>query len=66
MRHQYIYDKFEEMFNKLAQEAETWFANGLNCIRIMMPDKGDYVFTYNNDADWRLETMHSYIKSRKE
>lgn len=66
MKHQYVYEKFEEMFNKLAQEAETWFTNGLNCIRIRFPDRGDYVFTYNRDDDWRLETMTSWIKSRKE
>lgn len=66
MRHEYIYEKFEEMFNKLAQEAEAWFVKGKNCIKIRIPDKGDYVFTYNGDADWRLETATSYNKSRKE
>ena len=66
MRYQYIYEKFEEMFNKIAQEAENWYNNGKNCIRIHIPDRGDYIFTYNRDDDWRLETQASYIKSRKE
>lgn len=65
MRYQYIYEKFEEMFNKLAQEADEWYNHGENCIRISFPDRGDYIFTYNGDGDWRLETMRSHLISMK-
>lgn len=63
MKHQHIYDKFEEMFNKLAQEAENWYRKGPNCILVRIPDKGDYIFTYNDAVSWKLEGPDTYLCS---
>lgn len=65
MLHKYVYEVFEKKFNKLAQQIDTWFPNGQNCIRIRLEDKNEYIFTFNSESDWSLETVNSYLKRVK-
>ena len=62
MTHQCIYDNFERLLPKFAEAADTWFPNGMNSIRVRIPGRGNYVFTFNCEEDWSFETAYSHIK----
>lgn len=65
MTHNCVYDIFEKKFNKIAGQIEVWFPNGKNSIRIRLDDKNEYIFTFNSESDWSLETVNSYLKRVK-
>lgn len=66
MSHDNIFEIFKLLFPTFA--IHDWFQNGRNSIRIrQVVDYRDFVFTYNNESDWRFETVDSFIKNlRKE
>ena len=54
-------EKFKELFCIEDQAIETWFQNGLNSIRVRNKHKVEFVFTYENDRDWCLETSGHFL-----
>lgn len=66
MVHSKVYKIFERVLPLYAGEnAEVWFPNEKNSIRIRGANKQDYVFTYNDDRTWRFETLKSFMQSMK-
>lgn len=62
MTHKEVYKEFERLFPQLFEHAEVWFPTGRHCIRVKMVDKSEIIFTFVKDADWRLETVSSFVK----
>jgi len=61
--HKSIFTIFKDWFPN--SKDSTWWPNGENSIRIkMVPpiiiDEGEYIFTYNNEKEWSLETLKNY------
>ncbi len=66
MAHGDIYKWFKLYFPQHAEEnAEIWFPNGKNSIRVRTTDNRELIFTCNGKDDWRLETVKSFINGRK-
>lgn len=66
MAHGDVYKWFELYFPHYAGgNAEMWFPNGKNSIRVRQTNGQEFIFTYNGKNDWRFETVKSFIKGRK-
>lgn len=66
MVHSKIYKIFERILPLYAGEnAEIWFPNGKNSIRVRGINKQEYVFTYNDDATWKFETLKNFMQTMK-
>lgn len=67
MVHQRVFELFTLYFPNYSNEnAEVWFANGKNSIRVRLKDKRELIFTYSGQDNWKLETMKSFLGSREE
>lgn len=62
MSHHEVMKKFKELFCIEEREIDTWFQNGKNSIRVRNKNKVEFVFTYENDHDWCLETAERFLK----
>lgn len=65
MTHNYICKQFQELFPRESKFVEMWFPNGKHSIRVRLTTKQEFIFTYNDKANWRLETIDSYIEGMK-
>lgn len=65
MSHKVVYEKFKELFNIEECDVDTWFQNGKNSIRVRNVNKVVFVFSYEDDRDWCLETEASYINKMR-
>ena len=66
MAHVDVFKMFESYFSNYAGDnVETWFMNGKNCIRIRLKDKRQFIFTFNDSKDWKLESAERYLKELK-
>ena len=64
MSHNEIYKWFELYFPLYAgDKVKAWFQNGKNSIRIRQTNNQEFVFTFNEHADWKFETIDSHIKN---
>ena len=54
MSHSEVYKWFELYFPQYAgDKVETWFQNGKNSIRIRQKNHQEFIFTFNNEGNWR-------------
>ena len=60
MSHSEVYKWFELYFPQYAgDKVESWFQNGKNSIRIRQKNHQEFIFTFNNERNWRFETQHN-------
>lgn len=60
-----LLEDFKRLCPNLANDIAGWGVGEENAIRINLEDKRMFVFTYNSDDEWSLETLKKYAK-RKE
>ena len=65
MEHNTVFMYFKTLFPKQAEDANSWFPNGKDSIRVRVKDAGEYIFTYHATYDWRFETVDSYLNGMK-
>lgn len=66
MVHTDVYKWFALYFPDYAgDKADKWFPNGKNSIRVRQTNGQEFIFTYNSQKDWRLETANSFLSSAK-
>jgi hypothetical protein len=65
MVHKDVYAKFARLFSDLASQAELYFPNGKNCIRVRVVGGKEFIFTYHSDKDYILETVDRFVKRLK-
>lgn len=67
MTHNEVYKQFELYFKQYSgvNNVEVWFPNGKNSIRIRQKNKQEYIFTYTNPKEWKLETKDSFLNHIK-
>lgn len=65
MVHKDVYAKFARIFPDFASQAELYFPNGKNCIRVRVVGGKEMVFAYHSDKDWSLETVDRFVKRLK-
>lgn len=46
-------------------KVESWFQNGKNRIRIRQKNHQEFIFTFNNEGNWRFETVESFMNGLK-
>lgn len=49
----------------LGDKVESWFQNGKNSIRIRQKNHQEFIFTFNNEGNWRFETVESFMNGLK-
>lgn len=55
MSHSEVYKWFELYFPQYAgDKVESWFQNGKNSIRIRQKNHQEFIFTFNNEGNWRF------------
>ena len=62
MGHKDIFNIFSTMFPTFTNNIKVWFPNGKNSIRVRYISSPDCVFTYDNNKNWKLETVNSFAK----
>lgn len=60
-----ILKQFGMYFPDIARQLKTWFPNEKHSVRIRTTNDREFIFTYNGEKDWILETADSYIKKMK-
>lgn len=65
MRHQDIYKQYQCCFPQYAERTERWFPNGKNSIRVRQNNKMEFIFSYENEQNWGLETKNHFLRSMK-
>lgn len=66
MVHQKVFEVFDAYFpNYSGENAEAWFANGKNSIRVRLKNQQELVFTYQGKSGWKLETVKCFLDSKK-
>lgn len=66
MVHTDVYKWFALYFPDYAGDrVDKWFPNGKNSIRVRQTNGQEFIFTYNSQKDWRLETVNSFLSSVK-
>lgn len=66
MVHTDVYKWFALYFPDYAGDrVDKWFPNGKNSIRVRQTNGQEFIFTYNSQKDWRLETVNSFLSSAK-
>lgn len=66
MVHTDVYKWFALYFPDYAGDrVDKWFPNGKNSIRVRQTNGQEFIFTYNSQKDWRLETINSFLSSAK-
>lgn len=66
MSHSEVYKWFELYFPQYAgDKVESWFQNGKNSIRIRQKNHQEFIFTFNNEGNWRFETVESFMNGLK-
>lgn len=63
MTHKEVYEIFKKLFPSQINFVSEVFPNGANSIRIRKKDDDDFVFTYNAENDFSLQSLESYINS---
>jgi hypothetical protein len=61
MTHTAILNIFKELFPQYAEKSKMWVPNGRSCIRVKMDNKSEFIFTYEGNGHWSLETVGCYI-----
>lgn len=62
MVHNEVFKHFKSLFPTISENAQLWFPNGKNSIRVRQNDGREFVFTYSSQNDWRFETSDYFIK----
>lgn len=64
MGHEDIFEKFKVLFPIYAENVLDWFPNGKCSIRVRISEIfTDFIFTYNNNKEWRFETAPMFINN---
>lgn len=61
MLHKDVYVWFTVIFPQYVDKVKETFPCGKNTVRIKLLDQTELVFYYESLADWRLETVDSFI-----
>lgn len=61
MLHKDVYVWFTVIFPQYVDKVKETFPCGKNTIRVKLLDQTELVFYYESLADWRLETVDSFI-----
>lgn len=65
MIHDELFLKFRTMFPVYAEEVRGYYKYGKHALRITT-NRNEFIFTYESDKDWSLETVHFNKKENKE
>lgn len=65
MNHHEIVRKFQELFEIADEEIKVWFQNGKNSIRVRDLEQKEFIFTYENDNNWCLESQGHFLNRLK-
>lgn len=58
-----LWEHFCIFFPIYSKSTEVWFINNQNSIRIRIPKlRSEFIFTYKNEKEWKLETLKNYKK----
>lgn len=60
-----LYGIFQEMFPSIAEKIRIYGPFDKDSLKVETTDKKFYVFNYNNDRDWGLQTYKNYIECRR-
>lgn len=64
-RIEYLLDKFKEMFPVYKNLVEKYRLHGRNSIIITLKNHAEFIFSYYNADEWKLETFKHYVKEAK-
>lgn len=63
MTHNEVYKNFPFGFvNFNEEDVDVYFPCGRNTIRIRLKNQREYIFTFNTNKDWSIETVKSFIR----
>lgn len=60
-----VFKRLLEVIPIAAEDVDCWFPNGKNSIRVRSKVYGEFIFTYKNKKEWKLESVESYLESIK-
>lgn len=63
MTHNEVFKKFKEYFNVEDSDIDVWFQNGKNSIRVRNKEKREFVFTYESERNWCLDTSEHFLEN---
>ena len=61
----YLLDKFKEMFPVYGKLIEKYRLRGRNSIIVTLENHAEFIFSYYNADEWKLETFKHYVKEAK-
>lgn len=61
----YLLDKFKEMFPVYGKLIEKYRLRGRNSIIVALRNNAEFIFSYHNADEWKLETSKHYVKEAK-
>lgn len=65
MTHNEVFKWFELYFELFAGDrVAVWFPNGKNSIRVRQQNDAEFIFTFNDNRDWKFETVNSFTKQK--
>lgn len=65
MNHKEVYKALERHLPSFFSQTSIYFPNGKNSIRIRLKDGNEFVFSFNNDDIWKLETRDQHLIEMK-
>ena len=65
MIHSKVFKCFQECLPTFYENAETYFPNGKNSIRVRQKDGKEFIFSFNGEKTWRFETVDRFLADMK-
>lgn len=65
MPHVKICELFATLCPGYAELMDDWLPNGKNSIRVRLNNHREYIFSYENEQDWKFETVKSFMRGNK-
>lgn len=65
MTQQNVFTVFKNKFPEIAENSTEWFPNGKSSVRVRLKDKQEFIFSYQSEKVWCLETIDSHIAHMK-
>lgn len=64
MIHKDVYKFFKMYFPSYTDNnVDVWFPNGKDSIRVREKNGFEFIFTYHDKNNWKLETINSFLKN---
>ncbi len=65
MTHKKVFECFNRMFPGWRGSTDAWFPYGNSMIKIRLNNKMEFIFTYFNENNWKLETLDRFSERRR-